>query len=69
MTEMKKILVIGNGFDLAIGAKTSYKAFFESEYYEEITKKVFKWIDFGENPKIIYSKASIDLLLNKFWFF
>lgn len=48
MTEMKKLLVIGNGFDLTIGAKTSYKAFFESEHYEETKKKAFEWIELGE---------------------
>lgn len=29
---MGKVLVLGNGFDLALGRKTSYKAFYESEY-------------------------------------
>ena len=48
MEEMNKLLVIGNGFDLTIGAKTSYKAFFESEHYEETAKKAFEWIDLGE---------------------
>lgn len=41
MEEMKKLLVIGNGFDLAIGARKSYKPFFESDHYEE-TKKAFE---------------------------
>ena len=29
---MKKILILGNGFDLDLGRKTSYKSFFESEF-------------------------------------
>ena len=70
MTEMKKILVIGNGFDLAIGAKTSYKAFFESEYYEEITKKVFIWIDLVEkqmrNSSALNTVNMLDFDFN-FW--
>ena len=38
-----KLLVIGNGFDLAIGAKTSYSNYFESEYYSDTKNKVIKW--------------------------
>lgn len=29
---MKKILILGNGFDLDLGRKTSYKSFYESEF-------------------------------------
>lgn len=28
----KKVLIIGNGFDLNLGRKTSYKDFYESEF-------------------------------------
>ena len=48
MEETKKLLVIGNGFDLTIGARTSYKSFFESDHYEETKKKAFEWINLGE---------------------
>ena len=46
---MSKLLVIGNGFDLTVGAKTSYQDFFESDYYKETKDKVFDWI---ENSRI-----------------
>lgn len=45
---MNKMLVIGNGFDLAIGTKTSYEDFFKSDFYKETREKVFKWIDMIE---------------------
>ena len=45
---MNKVLVIGNGFDLAIGTKTSYEDFFKSDFYKETREKVFKWIDMIE---------------------
>ena len=32
---MKKTLIIGNGFDLALGIKTSYKDFMESDEYDD----------------------------------
>lgn len=31
-TNTKKILILGNGFDLDLGRKTSYKSFYESEF-------------------------------------
>ena len=31
-TNTKKILILGNGFDLDLGRKTSYKNFYESEF-------------------------------------
>lgn len=40
-----QILVIGNGFDLAINAKTSYGSFFESKFFQTKRDKAFRWID------------------------
>lgn len=31
-TNTKKILILGNGFDLDLGRETSYKSFYESEF-------------------------------------
>lgn len=48
---MKKILILGNGFDLDLGRKTSYKSFYESEfcpknYPAPIIKHLNeKWVD------------------------
>ena len=42
---MNARLVIGNGFDLAIGARTSYHSFFESDDYFKTKKEVFHWIE------------------------
>lgn len=47
---MKKLLVIGNGFDLSICAETSYKDFFESKIFEEKKKQADRWIALGEKP-------------------
>ena len=41
-----KIIVIGNGFDLAAGAKTSYANYFESDFYKETKEKAIKWINY-----------------------
>lgn len=32
---MSKLIVIGNGFDLTVGARTSYYDFFESDFYKD----------------------------------
>lgn len=34
-----KIIIIGNGFDLNLGLKTSYKDFFNSEYFEGLIEE------------------------------
>lgn len=41
---MDKILVIGNGFDLAICAKTAYRDFFNSDYYRSTKEEVEDWL-------------------------
>lgn len=44
-----KIIIIGNGFDLSLGLKTSYKDFIESDSFTLLLKKrelfdnIFKW--------------------------
>lgn len=48
--DMKKLLVIGNGFDLSIRAETSYKDFFESKIFEEKKKQADQWIALGKEP-------------------
>lgn len=42
---MSSLLVIGNGFDLNLGAKTSYKDFFESKTYSDTITKLEKWVN------------------------
>lgn len=42
---MSKLLVIGNGFDRKIGAKTSYEEFFDSDYYINTKDKAYEWIE------------------------
>lgn len=39
---MSKLLVIGNGFDLALGAETSYRNFFESDTYKPIKDYIYQ---------------------------
>jgi len=64
----KVVMLIGNGFDLNLGLKTSYKDFLASEQFEEYKKKgsllakhlsdkneLNNWIDI-ENELKIYSK-------------
>lgn len=34
-----KILIIGNGFDLNLGLKTSYKDFIQSEHFKDLVAK------------------------------
>lgn len=41
---MNKLLVIGNGFDLYLGRKTSYTNFFESDYYKDTKNQVLDWM-------------------------
>jgi len=48
--EMKKLLVIGNGFDLSIDAETSYQDFFESDGFDKKRKQADKWIALGKDP-------------------
>ena len=40
---MSTLLVIGNGFDLKLKAKTRYKDFFESSFYSGVREKLEKW--------------------------
>ena len=53
----KKVLVIGNGFDLNLGRKTSYKDFYESKYCPKTYPAPLiwhlneKWKDNLENVK------------------
>ena len=42
---INRLLVVGNGFDLQAGAKTSYKSFFDSEYYKEKRELAFSWMN------------------------
>ncbi len=50
---MSNLLVIGNGFDLSIGARTSYKCFFESQYYEQTRETIFQWIELWDRGERI----------------
>ena len=62
---MKKVLILGNGFDLNLGLKTSYSDFVKSEHFEKIVRhkdnylinriytnfRLNKWIDLEEELK------------------
>ena len=41
---MSTLLVIGNGFDLKLGAKTQYKDFFTSSFYSKTKTAIDNWI-------------------------
>lgn len=47
--EYEKLFIIGNGFDLSCGLKTSYKNFYESSFFDSL----------GKGPKD--SKKSINI--------
>lgn len=55
---MSELLVLGNGFDLTLGAKTSYDDYFNSNYYSEIKNKTFEFI-FDIEDSVRYSSNSI----------
>lgn len=67
-----KILIIGNGFDLDLGLKTSYSSFVESKYFQDIANKYEltrflqnnysekKWIDIEEDLKIFAVRKGRD---------
>lgn len=61
---MSSLLVIGNGFDLKLGAKTQYRDFFESPFYSATKSKTKKWI---EQCKY-YNKTGDPPLINMFDF-
>lgn len=42
---MGRLIVIGNGFDLTVGAKTSYHDYFESEFYSKIKQTIISMIN------------------------
>lgn len=52
---MSCLLVIGNGFDISAGLKSSYKDCFESEYYSDTLKKVRTFVS------LVKSGGSISL--------
>lgn len=35
------LLILGNGFDLSLGLKTSYGDFMKSSYFEDFAEKTF----------------------------
>ena len=43
---MSNLLVIGNGFDLSLKAKTSYPDFFNSKFYSDYKKAAYGIINF-----------------------
>ncbi|CAD5896398.1 AbiH family protein [Carnobacterium maltaromaticum] len=49
MDDIKELLIIGNGFDLSVGLKTTYKDFFTRRYSEEVLKEVS---DFKESQEV-----------------
>ena len=47
-----RLVVVGNGFDLTAGAKTSYSDFFNSDYYKEKRESVASWVDKAKRYKL-----------------
>lgn len=43
---MKRLYILGNGFDLYMGMKTSYNNFFENGGYSSIKKKLISKIEY-----------------------
>lgn len=70
-----RALIIGNGFDLNCGYKTSYNDFFESEFFKSIEKnntickqlkftvRINKWLNVENELMGIY-KDSIELMID-----
>lgn len=71
-----KILIIGNGFDLNLGLKTSYKDFIQSDYFKNLVEnknlmaqyfneknELTNWVDI-ENELTKYSREIKDKNLN-----
>ena len=70
--EEDTLLIVGNGFDLGIGFKTSYKDFMDSSYFPNpnesglseylvsVRDKNFGWVDI-ENELATYSKKLEDM--------
>lgn len=50
------VVIIGNGFDLSMGFKTSYNDFVESEFFKCILKK---------NEKLLLSEECLDFWDNE----
>ena len=55
------ILIIGNGFDLAHGLKTSYKDFLDSRYFIKFRRMIFSY----NKVHLFFNKVSTyETLLN-----
>jgi hypothetical protein len=63
---MNRIILIGNGFDLAHGLKTSYKDFIDN-FWEEEKKRVLAgpFIDYLFNNSIKYCDYEDDFIIIK----
>lgn len=58
---MKKkniLLIIGNGFDLELGLKTSYKNFIESDIYDSYSKIISKKLEIQKTFDISYDEET-----------
>lgn len=54
---MKKkniLLVIGNGFDLELGLKSSYKSFIESDIYQQYSEVISKSLGYKDKFDLLY---------------
>ncbi|MCF0230159.1 MAG: hypothetical protein HUJ76_10785, partial [Parasporobacterium sp.] len=58
---MSSLLVIGNGFDMALDCKTSYKDFFESGFYKKKRDAAHVWITNVRKLKSQITKEKNDL--------
>ena len=59
---MSTLLVIGNGFDLSVGANTSYNHFFESSFYKDAKREINSIIaEFKNSRRLLYNNDFDDL--------
>lgn len=57
-----KLLVIGNGFDLALGTESKYSHYFKSPEYSNTKDKAFNWINACEKALASHhAKMSINM--------
>ena len=67
---MKKkniLLIIGNGFDLELGLKTSYKNFIESDIYDSYSKIISKKLEIQKTFDISYDEELISSNISRIY--
>ena len=60
------LLILGNGFDLSLGLKTSYGDFMKSSYFEDFAEKTFLGKYLRNEQFRCYSWIDIEKALSKY---